>query len=83
MRIVWKDSKPRTYKPVKYRGQMVYGSPQGWYTDIEGDDNLYKTHYCALNAVDKALGGHGQMGCAKRRNYGITIIGKKDKTNAG
>lgn len=83
MRIVWKDSKPKSYKPVKYRGQTIYGSPQGWYTDIEGDDNLYKTHYCALNAIDKALGGYGRKGSTKRKNYGIEIIGKKDEKNAG
>ena len=77
MRIVWKDSKPRTFKPVKYRDHMLYGSPEGWTITIPGDDNIYKTHYCALNAIDKALGGYGQMGCAKRRNYGITIVGKK------
>lgn len=46
------------------------------------DDNIYKTHYDALNAVDKALGGHGQMGSAKRKNYGITIVGKKDGETA-
>ena len=77
MRIVWKDSKPKDYKPVKYRGQMIYGSPQGWITDIVGDDNIYKNHYSALNAIDKALGGYGQMGTAKRKAYGIQIIGKK------
>jgi hypothetical protein len=62
---------------------MVYGSPQGWYTDIAGDNNLYKNHYCALNAVDKALGGYGQKGTQKRQSYGIVIVGKKDETNAG
>ena len=77
MRIVWKDSKPRTYKPVKYRNQMIYGSPKGWTTTLEGDNNLYASHYCALNAIDKALGGYGQMGSAKRRKYGIKIVGKK------
>lgn len=77
MRIVWKDSKPKSYKPVKYRGQMIYGSPQGWVTDLAGDNNIYKTHYCALNAIDKALGGFGQMGSAKRKAYGIEIVGKK------
>lgn len=82
MRIVWKDSKPKSYKPVKYRGQMIYGSPQGWTTDIAGDNNIYKNHYCALNAIDKALGGCGQMGNAKRQGYGIVIVGKKEN-NAG
>lgn len=77
MRIVWKDSKARTYKPVKYRGHMVNGSPKGWETNIPGDNNLYATHYCALNAIDQHLGGYGQMGSAKRKKYGIQIIGKK------
>lgn len=57
---------------------MVYGSPAGWTTNIPGDNNIYKTHYCALNAVDAYLGGSGQMGSAKRQAYGIQIIGKKD-----
>lgn len=77
MRVVWKDSKPRTYKPVKYRGHIVTGSPQGWAIDIPGDNNLYKSHYCALNAIDKALGDYGQKGTAKRKAYGIQIVGTK------
>ena len=79
MRVVWRDSKPRTYKPVKYRNHMIYGSPSGWTTDLPGDDNLYHAHYDALNAIDKALGGYGQMGTAKRQSYGIRIIGKKSE----
>lgn len=77
MRIVWKDSKPKLHKPVKYRGHYIRGYNNGWTTDIPGDDNIYRTHYCALNAIDKALGGHGQMGSAKRQAYGIQIVGKK------
>lgn len=77
MRVVWKDSKPKSYKPVKYRKHMIYGSPEGWTTSIEGDNNLYATHYDALNAIDKYLGGHGQMGGAKRQAYGIKVIGQK------
>jgi hypothetical protein len=61
---------------------MAYGSPQGWTITIPGDDNLYANHYSALNAIDKALGGHGQMGGAKRQSYGIQIIGKKDGETA-
>ena len=78
MRIVWKDSKPRAYKPVKYRKHMIYGSPKGWTTTLPGDENVYATHYDALNAIDAALGGSGQMGSAKRQKYGITIIGRRD-----
>lgn len=78
MRIVWKDSKPRTYKPVKYRDHMIFGSPEGWTTTLPGDQNRYATHYDALNAIDAELGGSGQMGNAKRQKYGIKIIGRKD-----
>ena len=82
MRVVWKDSKPRSYKPVKYRNQFINGSPKGWTTTLPGDDNIYATHYDALNAIDEALGGHGQMGSAKRQKYGIQIIGKKTDESA-
>ena len=78
MRIVWKDSKPKTYKPVRYRKYTVYGSPEGWTTNIPEDNNIYSTHYCALNAIDKYLGGGGQKGSAKRKAYGIKIIGTKE-----
>ena len=78
MRIVWKDSKPKTYKPVRYRKYIAQGSPEGWTTNIPGDNNVYASHYCALNAIDKYLGGCGQMGSAKRQSYGIRIVGQKD-----
>lgn len=82
MRVVWKDSKPKNYKSVKYRGYMIDGSPEGWTTNIPGDTNLYATNYDALNAIDAALGGAGQMGSAKRQKYGIKIIGKKHDVTA-
>ena len=78
--IRWKDSKPKLHKPVKYRGFVVEGYNNGWTTTIPDDDNIYKTHYCALNAIDKALGGAGQKGSAKRKAYGIQIIGKKGQS---
>ncbi len=79
MRVVWKDSGFRkAQKPIKYRGHIVTGySGNGWIIDVPGDNNVYRTHYCALNAIDKALGGYGQKGCQKRQSYGIEIIGKK------
>ena len=84
MRVIWKDSKPKEYKPVKYRKHFVCGSPEGWTTSIPGDDNLYASHYCALNAIDKALGGNGVRGqtSEKRKSYGIQIIGKVQKKKA-
>ena len=80
MRIVWKDSKPKGYKPVKYRGHMIYGSNKGWTTTIPGDNNLYANHYSALNAIDAALGGEGirGKGTKKRYEYGIQVVGKND-----
>jgi len=83
MRVVWRDSLvPKVYKPIKYRGHMVQGSPRGWTTTIPGDNNLYKSHYSALNAIDAALGGTGRYGTAgsKRRACGIQIVGKRDET---
>ena len=83
MRIVWKDSSPKLKKAVKYRGYMIDGYGDGWITTIPGDMNVYRTHYCALNAIDKHLGGHGQMGAAKTRIVrGIHVIGKKGGDNS-
>ena len=78
MRIVWKDSKPPVYKPVRYRKHTAKGSPNGWTTDIPGDMNIYASHYCALNAIDKHLDGFVQKGTAKRQACGIKIIGTKE-----
>lgn len=84
MRVVWKDSNAKGHKPVKYRGYFAEGFNSGWVINIPGDDNIYRTHYCALNAIDKYLGGSGQMGGAKRSSYGIQIIGKlEDKMRFG
>ena len=83
MRIVWKDSnQPKEYNPINYRKFYVFGTPNGWETSIPGDNNLYKNHYCALNAIDAYLGGSGQMGAAKRKSYGIQIVGQKDDGTA-
>lgn len=80
MRIVWKDSnKPEEYNPVKYRKLYVFGTPNGWETSIPGDDNLYKNHYCAKNAIDAYYGDFGQHGDEKRKRNGIQIIGKRKR----
>ncbi len=47
--------------------------------NIKWDNNLYKNHYCAKNAIDAYFGEEGMRGDAKRKAYGIQIIGKKDK----
>lgn len=80
MRIIWKDScKPKEYEPIKYRDIYIFGTPNGWEVNIKGDNNLYKNHYCAKNAIDAYFGEEGMHGDAKRKGYGIQIIGKKDK----
>lgn len=80
MRIVWRDSStPKEYEPLKYRGIYIFGSPNGWEVNIKGDNNLYKNHYCAKNAIDAYFGEEGMHGDAKRKGYGIQIIGKKNK----
>ena len=79
MRIVWKDSANKECNPTKYRGYWVEGSYSGWHTNMPGDDNLYKNTRSALNAIDEYLGGNGKSGYAKRREYGIQIIGKKKR----
>lgn len=80
MRIVWKDSKPNARKPIKYRGFYAKGHEHGWVITVPGDENIYRTHYCALNAIDKALGGEPRVKCKdiKRQKYGIQIIGTKN-----
>ena len=82
MRVVWKDSKPAEYKPIKYRKYFVYGSPKGWTTNLPGDDNLYLNNYCAQNAIDKHYGDFGERGTEKRKAYGIQIIGKKQEAES-
>lgn len=83
IRVIWKDAaKAKQKKPVKYRGHYATGCTGGWVTDIPGDMNIYKSHYCALNAIDEYLGGVGQMGYAKRINYGIQVVGTKADATA-
>lgn len=84
MRIVWKDSNSREKKPIKYRKYHIEGYGDGWVTNIDGDNNIYRNHYCALNAIDEHLGGSSQKGEAtsKRKGYGIQIIGKINNETA-
>lgn len=77
MRVVWKDT-GKDLLTRYYRGHQVYGASIGWTTSIPGDNNIYKCSTDGLNAIDKYLGGSGQLGAAKKRNKGIRIIGKLD-----
>lgn len=80
MRIVWKDSSPKT-KPwitLQYRDYIVSQCEDGWVTNMPGDDNIYLPRECALNAIDKMLGGKTRKANPKRHQIGITVIGRKD-----
>lgn len=83
MRIVWKDSDPKTKigRVLKYRGREVTGYGDGWIIDIPGDNNIYFPRECALNAIDQALGGKTRKANPKRHDMGIKIIGKKDDSS--
>lgn len=75
MRVIWKDSgKPIEYKPIRYRGYMIWGTPSGWEITVPGDNNKYKSHYSAQNAIDQHFGDYGQHGTEKRKRYGIQIV---------
>lgn len=83
MRVVWRDSYvPKEYDPVKYRGIYIFGSYRGWEVNLKEDENLYKNHYCAKNAIDKHFGDYGEHGTDKRKRYGIQIIGNKNDETA-
>ena len=83
MRIIWKDSnQSKKYKPVKYRGHYITGYAEGasgWVVDIPDDNNIYKSSYCAMNAIDQYYGDADNRGTKKRKSYGIQIIGTTPK----
>lgn len=80
MRIVWKDSAPKSkpWQTLQYRGCTISQYGDGWITNIPGDDNIYFPRECALNAIDQTLGGETRKKNPKRHQLGITIIGRKD-----
>lgn len=77
MRIVWKDS--RTYKTYKYRGHTIEKIPEGWITDIPGDDNIYYSAEHAHNATDEILGGKTRKANPARHKLGIKVVGNKQR----
>ena len=77
MRIIWKDSISKDKKELKYRGYRLIGYGNGWIIDVPNDSYIYRTNYCAQNAIDKYLDGEfGIRGSEKRKSYGISIIGR-------
>lgn len=80
MRVIWKDScANEVRKPIKYRGYVASSYENGgWIVDVPDDNNIYKNHYCALNAIDKYFGSYGDKGSKKRKSYGIQVIGKNN-----
>lgn len=80
MRIVWKDSSPKM-KPwveLKYRSYVITQYGEGWITNVPGDNNVYHPRECALNAIDKMIGGKTRKANPQRHKLGINIIGRKD-----
>ena len=80
MRIVWKDSAPKS-KPwvtLQYRDYTISQYEDGWITNVPGDNNIYFPRECALNAIDEMLGGETRKKNPKRHQLGITVIGRKD-----
>lgn len=82
MRVRWKDSACVTpKKTIKYRKHYITAYNKdgiaGWIIDLPDDHNIYKSHYCAENAIDLALGGYGVKGkpTKKRLKFGIEIVG--------
>ena len=82
MRVTWKDTKPEEYKPIRYRGFMVWGTPYGWEITVPGDDNIYRNNFCAMNAIDAHFGDFGTRGTEKRKRHGIQIIGTRNNGKA-
>lgn len=78
MRIVWKDTSLSQFKPKKYKGCVITGSPLGWDTGYPGDDNLYKSLEDAKLAINIHLGiKERPKSC---RVDTARIVGKKSET---
>lgn len=80
MRIVWKDSSPKTkpWQTLQYRDYTISQCGDGWITNVPGDNNIYFPRECALNAIDETLGGKTRKANPKRHQLGISIVGRKD-----
>lgn len=77
MRIIWKDSNTKEYRPVKYRGYIIERFNNGWTISYPGDNNIYKSTVSAMNALDQYLGIKDNKPIPKRHSLGVNIIEKK------
>ena len=85
MRVIWKDSvKAKTCPPMLYRkitiSRYEKDNIKGWIIGIEGDNNIYARQDCAMNAINKALGGKPRKDGSRLAQAGIEIIGTIEKT---
>lgn len=81
MRIVWKDSNPKTKdrnKVLRYREFTITQYGDGWITNMPGDNNIYLPRESAYNAIDEILGEKAHTPHPKRHAFGVTIIGRRD-----
>lgn len=84
MRVIWKDSvKAKTCPPMLYRkitiSRYEKDNVKGWIIGIEGDNNIYARQDCAMNAINKALGGKPRKDGSRLAQAGIEIIGTIDE----
>ena len=79
MKIVWKDTKAYGKTPIRHRGHVIEFNGMGWTTDMENDDNIYKTRFGAERALDER---YGFEPTGRRANYDVEIIGKKEGVKA-
>lgn len=78
MRIVWRDTAASHFKPLKYKGYGITGSPLGWATEYPGDDNLYKSLEDAKMSINLHLGAKTFPKSCRLET--VRIVGKKSET---
>ena len=84
MRVVWKDSAAaKTCPTIIYRKIEIKryekSDIKGWMIGIEGDLNIYARQDCAMNAINKHLGGKPRKDGSRLAEAGIKIIGVIEK----
>ena len=55
------------------------GGVKGWIIGIPGDNNVYARQDCAMNAINKALGGKPRKDGSRMAEAGIKIVGEITK----